>query len=30
MLPDEIINGAADKLAAYRSNDVLPEILDQY
>ncbi|KAM6513627.1 hypothetical protein FALCPG4_016010 [Fusarium falciforme] len=30
MLPDETINRAADKLAAYRSNDALSEILDQY
>ncbi|KAJ3458950.1 hypothetical protein MRS44_013059 [Fusarium solani] len=30
MLPDETINRAADKLAAYRSNNALSEILDQY
>ncbi|KAJ3454344.1 hypothetical protein MRS44_018238 [Fusarium solani] len=30
MLPDETINRAANKLAAYRSNDSLSEILDQY
>ncbi|KAL6353659.1 hypothetical protein LRP88_12972 [Fusarium phalaenopsidis] len=30
MLPDETIDKAAEKLAAYRSNDVLSEILDQY
>ncbi|KAF4980559.1 hypothetical protein FZEAL_3454 [Fusarium zealandicum] len=30
MLPDETIDRAADKLAEYRQNDTLSEILDQY